>query len=95
MTPITAGNILRHELIGLDVEVVRDSNPSNIAIGGRVVDETRNTLLIEGGGRERRVAKGTAVFRLRLPDGAAVEVEGRALVGRPEDRVKRKTRRGW
>lgn len=95
MTPITARNILRHELIGLDVEVVRDSNPCNASIRGRVVDETRNTLLIEGEDRERRVAKETAVFRFKLPDGAAVEVEGAALVGRPEDRVKRKMKRSW
>ncbi|MCW3992450.1 MAG: ribonuclease P protein subunit, partial [Candidatus Bathyarchaeota archaeon] len=55
MTPITARNLLRHELIGLDVEVVRDRNPSNASIRGRVVDETRNTLLIRKGERERRV----------------------------------------
>jgi len=95
MTPITARNLLRHELIGLDVEVVRDRNPSNASIRGRVVDETRNTLLIRKGERERRIAKRTAVFRFSLPDGAAVDVEGPALVGRPEDRVKRKMRRGW
>ena len=38
MTPITPRNILRHELIGLEVEVVDDSNPYNIGISGRVVD---------------------------------------------------------
>jgi ribonuclease P protein subunit POP4 len=95
MTPITPRNILRHELIGLDVEVVQDRNPSNISIRGRVIDESRNTLVIQQEGRAKRVAKGTAVFRFRLPDRVVVEVEGSALVGRPEDRVKRKTKRGW
>ena len=95
MTPITAKNILRHELIGLDVEVVRGRNPSNASIRGRVIDESRNTLLIREGERARRIVKQTAVFRFKLPDGAAVEVEGATLVGRPEDRVKRKMKRSW
>ncbi len=94
MTPITPRNILRHELIGLEVEVVDDSNPYNIGVSGRVVDETRNTLLIDDGVRERRIAKGYATFRFKLPDGTLVEVEGSKLVGRPEDRVKRRVR-GW
>ena len=93
MTPITPRNILRHELIGLEVEVVGDSNPYNIGISGRVVDETRNTLLIDDGAKERRIAKEYATFRFRLPDGTLVEVEGAKLVGRPEDRVKRRIRR--
>ena len=93
MTPITPRNILRHELIGLEVEVVDDSNPYNIGISGRVVDETRNTLLIDDGGKERCIAKEYATFRFRLPDGTLVEVEGDKLVGRPEDRVKRRIRR--
>lgn len=95
MTPIDADNILRHELIGLEVDVIEDSNPSNESISGRVVDESRNTLLIQQEGNAKRVAKRTAVFRFRLPDGTRVEVEGSAIVGRPEDRVKKKIRRGW
>lgn len=95
MTPLTAKNIVRHELIGLDIEVAEDRNPSNISIRGTVIDETRNTLLIQQGEKAKRVAKETAIFRFKLPDGTAVEVEGSTLVGRPEDRVKRKMKRGW
>jgi ribonuclease P protein subunit POP4 len=94
MTPITAGNVLRHELIGLDVKVVDDSNRGNISLSGRVVDETRNTLLIRQEGNVKRIAKQDALFHFRLP-GGVVEVAGRALVGRPEDRVKRRLRRRW
>ena len=94
MTPITAGNVLRHEFIGLDVKVVDDSNRGNISLSGKVVDETRNTLLISKGGKLKRIAKQDALFRFRLP-GGVVDVAGRALVGRPEDRVKRRLRRRW
>ena len=95
MTPITAKNILRHELIGLDTVVIRDRNPCNVSIHGRVINESRNTLLIQQGKKVKRVAKHTAVFRFKLPDGTIVEVEGSTIVGRPEDRVKRKIKRGW
>lgn len=95
MTPITAKNILRHELIGLDIDVVRARNPCEVSIRGRVVDESRNTLLIQHGDKQKRVAKRIAVFRFKLPDSTVVEVDGSTLVGRPEDRVKRKMKRGW
>ncbi len=94
MTPITPGNVLRHELIGLDVKVVKDSNPDNISITGKVIDETRNMIVIRQREEAKRVAKRDALFLFTLP-GAKVEVEGSALIGRPEDRVKRKLKRRW
>lgn len=94
MTPITPGDILMHELIGLEVKVVDDSNPNNIFISGRIVDETRNTIVIRHRGEVKTVAKQHARFQFRLP-GEEVEVEGASLVGRPEDRVKRKQKRRW
>ena len=87
---ITPYNILRHELIGLDVEVVEASNPSLVGIKGRVVDETRNTLVIEKcSGKEVVVPKDVAVFKFKLGD-KYVKVIGSLLIGRPEDRLKRK-----
>jgi ribonuclease P protein subunit POP4 len=94
MTPVTHRSVLLHELIGLDVRVLDDSNPSNASIAGKVVDETRNTLIVMSGGRPRRIAKKDAVFAFSLEEGD-VEVDGAALVGRPEDRVKRRLKRRW
>ncbi|RJS88886.1 ribonuclease P protein subunit [Candidatus Bathyarchaeota archaeon] len=95
MTPIEPRNLLRHELIGLEAEVVGSTNPCSRGIRGRVVDETRNTLVIEDGGRDKVVVKETSTFRFTLPSGVVVEVEGKYLVGRPEDRVKRRVRKLW
>jgi len=86
-------NILRHEIIGLDAEVLSDSNPVNISFRGEVIDETMKTLVIRGTGT-RRIAKKDAVFKFLL-DGVAVKVEGKALMGRPEDRVKKQNKRKW
>ena len=88
---ITPRNLLNHELIGLEAEVVDSPNKYLVGIKGIVLDETRNTLLIgQPGGRKWRVLKHVVVLRLTLDDGTKVRVDGRVLVGRPEDRLKRK-----
>ncbi|WP_457613927.1 ribonuclease P protein component 1 [Methanocaldococcus sp.] len=87
---ITPHNILRHELIGLKVEIVEAKNKAMIGIKGRVVDETRNTLVIEKeDGREVIIPKDIAVFLFQLK-GCKVKVDGRLLIGRPEERLKKK-----
>ena len=86
-------NILQNEIIGLEAEVLSDSNSENIRIRGKVIDETMKTLVIRGKGTWR-IAKKDAVFKFLL-DGVAVKVEGKALMGRPEDRVKKQNKRKW
>ena len=87
--------IVQGELIGLDAKVVKSTNPSNIGISGKVIDETRNTLVIRQNEENRVVIKETAVFQFALPNGTVVEVVGTAISGRSEDRVKRKPKRRW
>ena len=91
----SAENVLMHELIGLDARVVESSNPSNVSIHGKVVDESRNTLVIRHDGKDKRLEKKISVFVFKLPDCTSVEVDGAFLVGRPEDRVKKRTKRRW
>lgn len=93
MAPRTPDNITRHELIGLEAEVLENSNPCKINTRGTVIDETMNTLTIDDGGA-KRIAKKNAVFKFKL-NGKSVKVEGWALSGRPEDRVKKKIKRRW
>jgi len=88
-------SILQHELIGLEAEVVQSPNRSIVGLRGRVVDESRETFTISHEGKEKTIIKGTSILYFSLPDGSLIEVEGRVLVGRPEDRVKRVSRRRW
>jgi ribonuclease P protein subunit POP4 len=90
-----AATVLQSELIGLKAKVVKSTNHDAIGISGKIVDETRNTLVIRHGDDYKTVAKDTAVFQLTLRDGSLVEVEGNALMGSPENRVKKKLRRRW
>jgi len=87
---ITERNLVRHELIGLEVEVVKSTNKSQIGIKGKVVDETYKMLVIETEKGEKKVAKKDCVFVFKIPSGKKVQVEGWLLVGKPEDRIKRK-----
>jgi len=90
-----ATTVTQSELIGLKAKVLKSTNPSNIGISGKIIDETRNTVTIRDGNDDKIIAKETAVFQLTLQDGTVVEVEGNAMLGRPEDRVKKKSKRQW
>jgi ribonuclease P protein subunit POP4 len=94
VTPVTADNITRHELIGLDAKISGTNNKSQKKIKGLIIAETRNTLIISHGKKETTVAKGETSFIFNL-GGTSVEVEGKTLIGRPEDRVKKKPKRDW
>ena len=87
---ITPNNLVRHELIGLYAKIVSSTNPSNIGVKGKVVNETYKTLVIEHHGKEKRVFKKNVVIVFALPDKKKVEVEGKLLVARPWDRIKKK-----
>jgi ribonuclease P protein subunit POP4 len=63
-------------------------------VEGFIVDESMKTLVIEQDGESKRIPKRDATFIIKLPSGL-VEVEGAALYGRPQDRVKKKIKRRW
>ncbi len=86
----TPKNLPRHELIGLEVEVVESPNPSQVGIRGIIVFETMNTLIIDTAKGRKVVPKKYRVFKIRLPESTAVLVEGDIILGRPEDRLKKK-----
>ena len=91
---ITPSNIARHELIGLRVTVSESSDRKLAGLDGKVVDESRNMLVIESGGSEKNVTKDRCTFKFFLPDpGVWVKVDGSVLVARPEDRIKKKLKK--
>lgn len=85
----TAKNIVQHELIGLECEVVAASNRSQIGTKGKVVDETMKTVVIGTEHGPKVIEKQGSVFRLDL-DGRIVDIDGSVLLARPEDRIKKR-----
>jgi ribonuclease P protein subunit POP4 len=86
---------VQDEFIGLKAKVVQSSNADNVGINGIVIDETRNTLLIRQKNVDKMVAKDSSVFHFTMPDGTIAEVDGKVILGRPEDRLKKKIKRRW
>ena len=86
---ITPQNLVRHELIGLKVKVGESTDPK-LKISGTVIDESYKTLKVETKDSEKTLIKENCVFIFTLPDKTKVQVDGKLLVSRPEDRIKKK-----
>jgi len=85
---LTPHNIIHHELIGLDARVEDSTNKSFVGMGGKVVDETKNMLVIE----EKKVPKACSSFVFTI-QGSRVKVDGRLLLSQPENRIQTKFRK--
>ncbi|KXB02806.1 hypothetical protein AKJ45_00455 [candidate division MSBL1 archaeon SCGC-AAA261F19] len=87
--PITENNLLQHELIGLRAKIVQSTNPSLANKEGVIVDETRNTLVLKENESLKIIPKQDVRLRLNLPEGKKVKVDGRKLIARAENRIKK------
>lgn len=89
-------SLARHELIGLEVLVEDSFDPGLIGLWGQVVDETRNTFLLETERGIKRIAKANTSLIFTLPEGQRVKVAGSVLISQPENRIsKRMQRTRW
>lgn len=87
---ITPQNVFRHEFIGLTAEVVESNHKGFVGIQGKIIDETRNTIRIDTGDKEKVIPKDEVTFLFTLPQGEKVLIDGKFIVARPEDRIKKK-----
>ncbi len=75
-------HVIHAEWIGKHICVITASNPSQ-KVEGIVVDETRNTIVVETARGVKRVQKHGSVFEI---DGQ--EIAGDDVLAAPEERVK-------
>ncbi|TFG33808.1 ribonuclease P protein component 1 [Candidatus Thorarchaeota archaeon] len=92
---ITPENILRHELTGLSIHIIESRDPNFMCRKGSVLRESKEMLHLDTTRGEMQVPKRICVFDMTLPDGSIVRLDGEVLVGRPEDRVKKRLNRSW
>ncbi len=88
-------DIVRREFVGSEGKIVKSSHTGYVGIRGKIVEETKNTFSILHRSKTKRIIKNTAVFNFKFSDGSIVEIDGKLLVGRPENRIKRIVKRLW
>jgi ribonuclease P protein subunit POP4 len=83
-------NLLYSTFIGLAVEISNSSQRKLVGLKGKVVDETKNLIIIEASGaKEVRVPKVSSTFRFTLDDGEKMDVDGAKITFRPHERAKK------
>jgi ribonuclease P protein subunit POP4 len=88
-------DIIRYEFIGTEGKVVRSPNECYVGLGGKVVGETKNTFTFLQDGQAKSIIKEFSVFNFTFDDGTVVDIDGKLLVGRSEDRLKKSIKRLW
>ena len=83
---ITPTNLIRHELIGLDVVVSESLNPLSIGIQGKVINETQQTITIQTKKGNKKILKRLSTFVFNVKD-KKVEVKGSVIAKRPWERI--------
>ena len=85
---MSLNDYIKFELIGLDIEVVDAKNKSLIGLKGRIIDETKNTFIIEVDGKEKKLLKDQVTLVIDFKK-EKVRAEGKLFLGRPEERIKK------
>jgi ribonuclease P protein subunit POP4 len=88
-------DIIRYEFIGTQAKIAQSAHEGYLGLAGQVIEETKNTLTLLHQGQPKSIIKDLAIFDFTFPDGTIVEVDGKLLVGRSEDRLKRSIKRLW
>ena len=85
----TRENLLFHTFIGLKVEIIRSHSRPLEGLSGTIIDETKNLLVIENALGVRKIPKTSCTFRFFLSETETLDVEGRDIAYRPEERAKK------
>mgnify|MGYP001571746500 CR=1 FL=1 len=82
-------DVLRYELIGLDVEIVESKNKILEGLKGKIIDESKNMLVLEVGNKTKKIIKSQVKLKMIINKRKFI-IDGKLLVGRPEERLKKR-----
>ena len=83
---ITEKNIINHEFIGLDTEIVESSNSQLIGLNGRIMDETKSMIRINTEKGIKSIAKSENNWKFSI-NNKDIIVKGSKIAKRPSDRL--------
>jgi ribonuclease P protein subunit POP4 len=101
---ISPKNLIHHEIIGLEAEIIDSTNPAQSGIKGKVIDETKNTLrILSNNGNIKIVPKSHTHLLFTIPAGRRyipeeqlkVKVDGNLLLSQPENRIQTKFKKSF
>tara|TARA_B100001142_G_scaffold222408_1_gene220534 strand:+ start:187 stop:447 length:261 start_codon:yes stop_codon:yes gene_type:complete len=72
------------------LQVTKSTDASLEGVSGMIMNETKNTILIDSKGKDLLLAKNVISFTL---DGNDKEIDGKIVSQRPENRINKKYRR--
>ena len=82
--------LVMDELIGLKTTIKKSTRRELIGRHGTVVNETMKTLVIETQDKkEIKIPKDQCVFEFKTTNNKTIEINGKDIVARPEDRIKK------
>lgn len=81
-------NVTKYELIGLDIKIVRSKNQDLLNLKGRIIDETKNMLIIQSNNKIKKIIKDQVTIELKM-NNKLMQIDGKLLVGRSEERIKK------
>jgi ribonuclease P protein subunit POP4 len=88
-------DVVRYEFIGTESKVAQSNHSGYVGLAGKVIGETKNTFTFQIDGKSKSIVKDSATFNFQFKDGTIIEIDGKLLVGRPEDRLKKTIKRLW
>lgn len=84
--------VLRSELISEEIEILKSKNKSLIGLKGKIVDETKNLLVVETKKAnklvEKKILKAHVTIKMSYK-GKNYVVDGKLLLARPWERIKK------
>ena len=83
---ITAENITRHELIGLETFIVKSNNLQMVGFHGKIIDETKSMFAIQTATGVKTIPKQNSMWQFNL-NGTTALVDGNTIAKRSFERM--------
>ena len=84
--------LLKAELIGRELRLIRLSDKHTL--NAKIIDETKNTVLVESSDTRKRIIKTRYAFEFD-EGGKTIRVDGKYFLKKPEERIKTKLTKRW
>ena len=83
---ITADNITRHELIGLDTQIVDSTNSQIIGLNGTIINETKSMFSLNTANGVKLIPKSNNSWKFNV-NNQQITINGSKIQKRPFDRL--------